>query len=210
MGTLTNSTSGAIDISETWNAAGTAFQAPIRVIVTDTASNANSLLLDIQTAALGSVLFVTKAGRTFGQNFNTVSGLGASASFNGTRLYLDAQSSNQIVLNNGGANFGMLRNVANDLFTLGSSSTGLNLSTSSLSWDGLGNAMVGAFSANATTATDGFLYIPTCAGPPTGTPTAYTGKVPLVYDSTNNQLYVYNGGWKQPKTPAAAAIVNWQ
>ena len=34
--------------------------------------------------------------------------------------------------------------------------------------------------------------------------------VPLYYDSTNDQLYIYRGGWKQPKTPAGAAVVNWQ
>lgn len=51
--------------------------------------------------------------------------------------------------------------------------------------------------AIATNATDGFLYIPSCAGAPSGTPTAFTGRIPLVYDSTNNFLYVYNGGWKK-------------
>ncbi len=48
----------------------------------------------------------------------------------------------------------------------------------------------------ATTATDGFTYIPTCAGIPTGVPTAQTGTAPVVYDTTDNRLYVYNGGWK--------------
>lgn len=50
--------------------------------------------------------------------------------------------------------------------------------------------------ALATTATDGFAYIPSCAGTPTGTPTAITGLVPLVYDSTNNILYAYSGAWR--------------
>lgn len=50
--------------------------------------------------------------------------------------------------------------------------------------------------ALATTATAGFAYIPTCAGTPTGTPTARTGAAALVYDSTNNLLYVHDGsGW---------------
>lgn len=44
--------------------------------------------------------------------------------------------------------------------------------------------------------TDGFLYLPTCAGAPSGTPTAYTGRVALVYDTTNNKLMAYNGAWK--------------
>lgn len=57
-----------------------------------------------------------------------------------------------------------------------------------------GNVISGNQAALATTATDGFLYIPTCAGTPTGTPTAITGKVPMVADTTNNKLYIYVGG----------------
>jgi hypothetical protein len=51
--------------------------------------------------------------------------------------------------------------------------------------------------ALATTATDGFLYVPTCAGTPTGTPTTQTGTVPIVVDTTNNKLYFYsNAAWR--------------
>jgi hypothetical protein len=46
----------------------------------------------------------------------------------------------------------------------------------------------------ATTATAGFLYVPTCAGQPTGTPTGQSGCVPLVYDTTNDKLWIYRGG----------------
>jgi hypothetical protein len=48
--------------------------------------------------------------------------------------------------------------------------------------------------AIATNATNGFLYVPTCAGVPTGVPTVVTGRVPIVADSTNNRLYIYSGG----------------
>jgi hypothetical protein len=71
---------------------------------------------------------------------------------------------------------------------------------------GAGNVIVGS-AALATTATDGFLYIPTCAGTPTGTPTAYTGMAPLVYDTTNNKLYVYSGAaWKRAQVGGVDAI----
>jgi hypothetical protein len=57
------------------------------------------------------------------------------------------------------------------------------------------SVFAGQPAALATTATDGFLYVPTCAGAPTGTPTAETGMAPIVYDSTNNRLYIYDGSW---------------
>jgi hypothetical protein len=45
--------------------------------------------------------------------------------------------------------------------------------------------------------TNGFFYIPGAAGAPSGTPTAVSGRVPMYYDTTNNNFYVYNGGWKK-------------
>ena len=55
--------------------------------------------------------------------------------------------------------------------------------------------VVGA--AVAAAATDGFLYIPTVPAAKTGTPTAYTGTVPMVFDTSTNRLVVYTGGtWK--------------
>jgi len=60
-----------------------------------------------------------------------------------------------------------------------------------------GQSVVCGSAAIATTATDGFLYIPSCAGTPTGTPTTFTGRIPLIYDSTNDFLYVYRSGWKK-------------
>jgi len=60
-----------------------------------------------------------------------------------------------------------------------------------------GNVVAGGSVALATTATDGFLYVPTCAGVPTGTPTAITGMAPIVVNTTNNKLYFYSGGaWR--------------
>jgi len=60
-----------------------------------------------------------------------------------------------------------------------------------------GNIVAGASAALATTATNGFLYVPTCAGTPTGTPTTITGMAPIVVNTTNNKLYFYSGGaWR--------------
>jgi hypothetical protein len=61
----------------------------------------------------------------------------------------------------------------------------------------VGNVVAGGSVALATTATDGFLYVPTCAGTPTGTPTGITGMAPIVVNTTNNKLYFYSGGaWR--------------
>ncbi len=63
-----------------------------------------------------------------------------------------------------------------------------------MSIDGFGNVAVGD-AAIGTAATSGFLYIPTCAGTPTGVPTTKTGRAPMVYDSTGNKFWMYDGGW---------------
>src|SRR5882672_885324 len=54
-----------------------------------------------------------------------------------------------------------------------------------------GNLTMGA--GLATTAVDGFLYVPSGAGPPTGTPTSPTlnNNVPIYIDRTNKKLYMY-------------------
>lgn len=62
--------------------------------------------------------------------------------------------------------------------------------------DDNGNVSIGG-GALATTATNRFLYVPTCAGTPTGTPTTKTGFAPIVVNTTNNKLYFYSGGvWR--------------
>lgn len=51
--------------------------------------------------------------------------------------------------------------------------------------------------ALATTAVKGFLYLPTCAGAPTGTPESNTGTVPMVVDTTNLRIYInISGTWR--------------
>lgn len=67
----------------------------------------------------------------------------------------------------------------------------------------LGSIIIGAEAAIATNATNGFLYIPTCAGNATGTPVAVTGKVAMVFDTTNNKLLIYDGSWLGGTAPGA-------
>lgn len=55
----------------------------------------------------------------------------------------------------------------------------------------------------ATTATAGFLYIPSSAGTPTGVPAVVTATVPIEIDTTNSKPYFYNAGWISMLTPAS-------
>ena len=81
-----------------------------------------------------------------------------------------------------------------------------NTSTAILQAEGAGTGTNGSTAfgnaALATNATVGFLMIPSCAGTPTGTPADIpTGQAPIVYDSTNKKLCVWDGAaWVQ--TPA--------
>lgn len=60
-----------------------------------------------------------------------------------------------------------------------------------------GGFVVGGGAALATTATTGFMYLPTCAGPPTGVPATETGTAAAVVDTTDSKIYVNVGGtWK--------------
>lgn len=62
------------------------------------------------------------------------------------------------------------------------------------SLSGNGNTVINSDQLS-TSATDGFLQIPSCNGAPTGTPTSYGSAVPMIYDSTNDIPWFYNGSW---------------
>lgn len=51
--------------------------------------------------------------------------------------------------------------------------------------------------SGTTAMTDGFFYIPSATGAPSGVPTVVAGRVPMYYDATNNHFYIYNGAWKK-------------
>jgi len=119
-----------------------------------------------------------------------------------TSAYFSAFGKFQLVFDNAN-NYGMLENLTTDQWWFGTSTDGTTTATTGgLGWAEGGNALLGLKGgALATNANNGFAYIPTCAGPPTGTPTAYTGKVAMVYDTTNNKFYIYNGAWKGGTSP---------
>lgn len=68
------------------------------------------------------------------------------------------------------------------------------------------DGIICANAALATSATAGFLYIPTCAGHPTGAAAAETGTAPYLYDTTNKAGCIYDPTdttWRNFLTPTA-------
>lgn len=84
----------------------------------------------------------------------------------------------------GDTNTGLYNSTADNLFV----TTG---GTQRFVWDSVGNVVTGT-GALLTTATAGFLYIPTTPGTPTGVPTTYTGRSAIVLNTTGDALYGYD------------------
>lgn len=57
-------------------------------------------------------------------------------------------------------------------------------------WVQSGSSVFGS-AALSTSATSGFIYVPSSAGTPTGVPVANTGTVPIEYDTTNSKLCAF-------------------
>ena len=197
-----------IDVSGTWNTSGT--PTLIKGYVTDTASNAASLLLDLGVGSTSQIK-CTKAGLlTITGNFVTP-GTAQAGAFNATgSVYggnyawaLESDGS-YLLANRYGTNACTFRNYRT--FTNSTNyqrlSSMWNVSTALVHNEGLGTGADGSVAFNdaalATNATRGFVMLPSCAGTPTGVPADIpTGQAPMVVDSTNFKLYMYVGGaWK--------------
>lgn len=133
-----------------------------------------------------------------GQITNGNSGASASAELSVTSdagdVDLIAQSTNThaAFLNIGSgftSGFTIDQNGANPVFVKTNSTVRLTISSA--------GSVVAGSAAISTSATDGFVYIPSCAGTPSGTPTSFSGRTPLVYDTTADKLWVYNSSWHQ-------------
>jgi hypothetical protein len=84
---------------------------------------------------------------------------------------------------------------AHVVFTAGASALSATTRFSSLVQ--IEGALVVGAAALSTGATDGFAYLPSCAGPPQGVPIDRAGTTPAVIDSANARLYAYvGGGWR--------------
>jgi hypothetical protein len=125
---------------------------------------------------------IASTGTTTAPNYWNIQNTGGS-------IVLGLESSTGgTLMSNAGAYSGVLY-VGNTALQFGTNAT------TRFTISATGNVVMGT-AALSTSATDGFFYIAGCAGAPTGTPSAVTGRVPLLYDTTNNKLYAYNGAWK--------------
>jgi hypothetical protein len=75
-----------------------------------------------------------------------------------------------------------------------------------------GNFIIGR-AAKATSDTNGFLYLSSAPGVPTGVPTSFSGRTPIAIDSNNGDLYLYtNNTWTNvgnPSTIGRSAPFAW-
>lgn len=113
-------------------------------------------------------------------------------------IYPDPEDLDKYFQLQGGEGINQIRSNGNDLFV----STDLLLSLFGAS------AQIGATDGDVklqnsiglldSDATKGFIQIPACDGMPTGVPDdIVSGLVHMVYDATNDKLYVYNEGWQE-------------
>lgn len=117
---------------------------------------------------------VAKWRTDYAGNINWIAGSGYHAFYTGGDF--PTGTAKMTILNNGNVGIGVVPpNSAAKLIVAGSTIVGT--------------------AALATNATDGFLYIPTSAGTPTGVPTAQTGTVATEYDTTNHALKIYDSEW---------------
>ena len=145
-----------------------------------------------QTATQLRLGYNTSQYQTFTVNSGgdmSITAVGASNGINiNSYLYIQNALEGKLYFSKSGANMYSFQLSNTQLFIYNNSNA-----ISPLSIQNTGSVLTGLNSLS-TTATDGFHYIPTCPGTPTGTPTAYTGYAPLIIDRTNNKLYFYSGG----------------
>lgn len=159
----------------------------------ETTSNVVGISSSTSVATLslhGDTAWTFKEGRnttTNGSDFTITAGgaLSSGTNLSGGALYLSSG------ISTGSGSSDMFFQTAT---AAGSGTTDRTPSTK-FTVRGSGNVVVGTGTALTTNATTGFLYIPSSAGAPTGTPVTDTvGTVPIQYDTTNNRLYAYRGG----------------
>jgi hypothetical protein len=226
----------ALDIAATWNTTGT--PTALKLNVTNTASNAASLLMDLQLSTVSQFYLNPQQHRMHWRGLDFYKNTSSNDCYIGTnnnyRLSYHATSFSWVFGSATGVAWGsntdLIAGNTPDLFLYRDAAAVLaqrnsttaqtfrvyrsytdasnysrlthtwNTTTAVIHAEGAGTGSDGNIAFNdaalATGATVGYIMIPSCAGAPTGVPADIpTGQVALHFDSTNNKLYVYDGGW---------------
>jgi hypothetical protein len=214
-----------MNLTQTWNAGGVTFTG-LKFNVTETAAASGSLYLDIQSGGATRFSYSNAGVLSLVHSTGTAtltSGFGNLTLSGELRLggNFTVSTGNYIAIGTLGAPDTFLHRDAAGVFAQRNSTTqqtfrvystftdASNYQRLTLAWStttalvhnqGAGTGADGSVAFNdaalATSATKGFVMIPSCAGAPSGVPADIpTGQIPLVFDSTNNKLYAYDGGW---------------
>jgi hypothetical protein len=76
-------------------------------------------------------------------------------------------------------------------------------------WDSAHNFVMGDGIEMATNTSGGFGYITTLNGQPSGTPAAYEGAAPIMYDRAGNRIGIYEAGNGWKFTEPMGSFTNW-
>jgi hypothetical protein len=175
------------------------------------------------TGNAGSITMNGGNGATFGGDITVTAGSGQSAR-GGVITFLGggstASTGGEIIFTAGnGSEISGTALGGNISFTPGQGATSTSVdagfisffdfgSTEILRLDGFDNGVFSLAASTDPTITDGFVYIGSSAGLPTGVPAHLTGfyvnEIPIRYDTTNNQFCAYNSGWKCVRTELTA------
>jgi hypothetical protein len=173
----------------------------------DWTTTANVLTIGSEVAGTGTPRPIQFKARTSGPSTAVVLDYGVNYTATWTipgnsQMSFEGGGQGVIYMRAGASNYGEIANINSTTWMLGyiAATPSNGLGTEVVSWTNL-DSVVCNHHAISTSATDGFLYIATCAGTPTGVPTTFTGRVPMVYDTTNNKFYIYNSGWKGGTNP---------
>lgn len=158
------------------------------------------LAIDTDANAAATLFRVNQLGIVESKGFlpladSTYDAGSAAFAFNKTysdRVVITAtgSTSNTSIQPNGDANTGITFSAADSIELVTSGANRVQVTST-------GNVALGG-GLIATNATAGFVHIACCAGVPTGVPTAVSGYIPVVIDSTNDKMYLYNfdaGAW---------------
>ena len=166
-------------------------------IIDEVLDSTGAAYRDYKLYGLNLISYTSGAER---MRLDTSGNLGIGTSSPSQRLHLvggnyrqnDATNSFGFEMQNGTGTSRIVTISGGSAFAIQSGNNGVDY----LNLDGNGSVTIGS-NVVATNATNGFLYVPTCAGVPTGTPTAKSGYAPIVVDTTNNRWYFYSGGaWR--------------